>query len=99
MADTTAADGAAGARGEGPDLAPAEQVSPADAKHHPLTHWQERRNKAIAHRRSAVERVFAIAKCPMGWRRLRYQGLPRNATHPDPICMAINLKRWAALRP
>ena len=77
-------------RGEGPDLAPAEQASPP-------THWQERRNKAIAHRRSAVERVFAIAKCLIGRRRARYRGLRRNATHPDLICMALNPKRWAVL--
>lgn len=68
-------------------------------KHHPLSHWQKQRNDGIARRRSAVERIFAIAKCWMGWRRVRYRGLQRNATHFDLICTAINLKRWVALTP
>ena len=76
-----------------------ERISRRPNKHHPLTHWQERRNEGIAHRRSAVERVFAIAKCLMGRRRVRYRGLRRNATHLDLICMAINLTRWAVLTP
>jgi IS5 family transposase len=76
-----------------------DRISHRPNKHHALMPWQEKRNEGIAHRRSAVERVFAIAKCLMGWRRVRYRGLRRNATHFDILCTAINLKRWAALTP
>lgn len=76
-----------------------DRIAHRPNKHHALTHWQAKRNDGIAHRRSAVERVFAIAKCLMGWRRVRYRGLQRNATHLDLLCTAINLRRWAVLTP
>jgi IS5 family transposase len=66
-------------------------------KHHALTPRQEKRNEGISHRRAAVERVFAIAKCLMGWRRVRYVGFARNAAHFDLLCTAINLKRLVVL--
>lgn len=76
-----------------------DRIAHRPNKHHALAPWQEKRNDGIAHRRSAVERVFAIAKCLMGWRRVRYRGVRRNATHLDILCTAINLKRWVALTP
>jgi len=76
-----------------------DRIAHRPNKHHALAPWQEKRNEGIGHRRSAVERVFAIAKCLMGWRRVRYRGLRRNATHLDILCTAINLKRWAVLTP
>jgi IS5 family transposase len=35
----------------------------------------------------------------MGWTRVRYRGLARNAAHFALLCAAINLKRLAALVP
>jgi IS5 family transposase len=66
-------------------------------KHHALSKRQEQRNAGISRRRSGVERIFAIGKCLMGWRRVRYIGFARNAAHFDLLCTAINLKRLAVL--
>lgn len=74
-----------------------DRIAHRPNKHHPLTSRQEQRNKGISKRRSGVERVFAIAKHHMGWRRVRYIGLQRNAVHFDLICTAINLQRVAVL--
>jgi IS5 family transposase len=68
-------------------------------KHHKLTRWQARRNRAIARRRAPVEQVFARLKCLCGWTRVRYRGLARNAVHFALLCTALNLKRLAASRP
>lgn len=67
-------------------------------KHHGLTHWQERRNDAIAKRRAPVEQIFARLKCLCGWTRVRYRGLTRNASHFALLCTALNLKRLVTLR-
>jgi len=74
-----------------------DRIAHRPNKHHALTHWQERRNEGIARRRSGVERVFAIAKRLMGWWRVRYIGLTRNAGHFHLICTAINLRRLLVL--
>jgi IS5 family transposase len=74
-----------------------DRIAHRPNKHHPLTHRQEQRNKGISRRRSGVERIFAIAKRLMGWRRVRYIGLARNAAHFDLICAAINLRRLEML--
>lgn len=74
-----------------------DRIAHRPNKHHPLSKRQELRNKGISRRRAAVERVFAIAKRLMGWRRVRYIGLARNAGHFDLLCTAINLKRLAVL--
>jgi len=66
-------------------------------KHHPLTPRQEKHNRVIGRRRSGVERVFATAKQRMGWWRVRYRGLARNAGHFDLLCAAINIRRLASL--
>ena len=76
-----------------------DRISHRANKHHGLTTSQERRNRGIANRRSAIERVFAIAKRVMGWCRARYRGLARNAAHFDMICTALNLRRMAAQLP
>lgn len=70
-----------------------DRISHRPNKYYALTPRQEQRNKGISRRRSGVERVFAIAKRLMGWRRVRYIGLDRNAVHFDLICTAINLRR------
>ena len=74
-----------------------DRISHRPNKHHPLTKRQEQRNDGISLRRAPVERVFAIAKRLMGWRRVRYIGLARNAGHFDLLCTAINLKRLMVL--
>jgi transposase, IS5 family len=73
-----------------------DRIAHRPNKHHPLTLRQEQRNKGISKRRSGVERVFAVAKRVMGWSRVRYIGLRRNAVHFDLICTAINLQRLVA---
>jgi IS5 family transposase len=70
-----------------------DRISHRPNRYHPLTHRQEQRNQGISRRRSGVERIFAIAKQLMGWRRVRYIGLARNSAHFDLICAAINLRR------
>lgn len=74
-----------------------DRIAHRPNKHHPLTKRQEQRNDGISLRRAPVERVFAIAKRLMGWRRVRYIGLARNAGHFDLMCTAINLKRLMVL--
>lgn len=74
-----------------------DRIAHRPNKHHALTKRQEQRNDGIAFRRAPVERVFAIAKRLMGWRRVRYIGLARNAGHFDLLCTAINLKRLVVL--
>lgn len=74
-----------------------DRIAHRPNKHHPLSKRQEQRNDGISFRRAAVERVFAIAKRLMGWRRVRYIGLARNAGHFDLVCTAINLKRLVVL--
>jgi IS5 family transposase len=74
-----------------------DRIAHRPNKHHPLTARQEQRNAGIARRRAGVERVFAIAKRLMGWWRVRYIGLARNAAHFNLLCTAINLKRLVVL--
>ena len=74
-----------------------DRIAHRPNRHHPLTKRQEQRNDAISLRRAPVERVFAIAKRLMGWRRVRYIGLAKNAGHFDLLCTAINLKRLVVL--
>jgi IS5 family transposase len=74
-----------------------DRIAHRPNRHHPLSKRQEQRNVGISRRRAPVERIFAIAKRLMGWWRVRYIGLDRNAGHFDLLCTAINLKRLAAL--
>jgi len=67
-------------------------------KHHPeLPHWQQRRNRLIAHIRGRVETVFAVLKRWYRWRRARYVGLAKNNSHLQLLCMALNLRRALVL--
>ena len=76
-----------------------DRIAHRPNKHHALSRRQEQRNAGISRRRAPVERIFAIAKRLMGWWRVRYVGLARNAGHFDLLCTAINLKRLAVLSP
>lgn len=58
-----------------------------------LPHWQQVRNKLISPIRSAVERPFGVLKQSYGYRRVRYRGLAKNASHLFLLCIALNLRR------
>jgi IS5 family transposase len=64
-----------------------------------LPHWQQRRNALIAPIRAAVEHLFGLMKRSYGYRRVRYFSLERNALQLELLCIAINLRRLAALTP
>jgi IS5 family transposase len=68
-------------------------------KHHTLTERQKRFNDAVGRRRAPVEQVFARLKGIYRLARARYLGLARNQTHLRLLCLAMNVKRWAVLRP
>lgn len=59
----------------------------------PLTRWQIRANTLIARRRAEVEGVFATLKRWLGYDRVRYRGLERNASHLHLVGLAYNMKR------
>ena len=63
----------------------------------PLTRWQKRHNALIAPRRAAVETVFAVFKRRMGFYRVRYCGLVKNAAQLLMLALAYNMRRAAAL--
>jgi IS5 family transposase len=62
-------------------------------KHHRLSIWSERRNRAIAWVRGRVETLFAILKRHYRHDRARYLTLSRNHTDLLLACTAINLRR------
>lgn len=64
-----------------------------------LPHWQQRRNALIGPIRSTIEHLFGIMKRSYGYRRVRYFSLARNALQLELLCIAINLRRAAALTP
>lgn len=59
----------------------------------PLSARQKRRNALIAPIRAEVEGVFATLKRWLGWARVRYRGLARNASHLALAATAYNMKR------
>jgi len=59
----------------------------------PLSPWQKRHNALIAPIRAEVEGVFATLKRWLGFARVRYRGLTRNASHLNLLAMAYNMKR------
>ena len=63
----------------------------------PLTQWDKTWNRYLGRRRAAVERVFGTLKQNYGFRRVRYLGLFRNASHPFLLVMAFNIKRMTVL--
>lgn len=62
-----------------------------------LTKWQRRRNRLISPIRAEVETVFAVLKRRMGYARVRYLGLAKNAAHFQLLAIAYNMRRAAAL--
>lgn len=59
----------------------------------PLSRWQKRHNALIAPIRAEVEGVFATLKRWMGFARVRYRGLRKNASHIHLLAMAYNMNR------
>jgi len=68
-------------------------------KHHALSPWSQKRNRAIARIRGRVETVFAILKRHYRHDRARYLTLKRNQTDCILACIAINLRRAVLLNP
>lgn len=62
-----------------------------------LSAWQKRHNKLISPIRAEVETVFAVVKRRMGYTRVRYRGLIKNAAHFFILAIAYNMRRVAAL--
>jgi len=55
--------------------------------------WQDRWNVLVSKARSKVEHPFAMMKHQLGYRKVRYRGLERNAFDVCLMLMACNLKR------
>lgn len=67
-------------------------------RHHPMLPPAERaRNQSIARRRSPVEGVFGTLKRCMGLARTRFVGLAKAAAELRIACLALNIKRAAAI--
>jgi IS5 family transposase len=66
-------------------------------KHHPLRHWQRRRNRLISAIRSRVETIFAVLKRHYRYTRVRYLGVAKNQSHLHLLCIALNMRRAAVL--
>ena len=58
-----------------------------------LADWQDRWNVLVSKVRSRVEHPFAMMKHQLGYRKVRYRGLERNAFDVCLMLMACNLKR------
>jgi IS5 family transposase len=63
-----------------------------------LHRWQERWNAIVARGRARVEHPTAMLKQQLGYRRVRYRGLERNAFDFAIILAACNIKRSLSLR-
>lgn len=59
--------------------------------------WQVELNKALSPIRARVERVFGTLKRSYGYRRMRYIGLQRNASHLYLLLCALNMRRMERL--
>jgi len=63
-----------------------------------LADWQEEWNGIVSRVRAHVEHPFAMMKQQLGYRKVRYRGLERNAFDACLTLMACNLKRSLWLR-
>lgn len=64
-----------------------------------LHDWQVRWNRMVARIRAKVEHPFGMIKQQLGYRRVRYRGLERNAVDFCLTLVAANIKRSLSLRP
>jgi transposase, IS5 family len=79
------------------DLGVKNRICQRPNKHHPLSFWSQKRNRAIARIRGRVETVFAILKRHYRHERARYLTLQRNQTDCILACIAMNLRRALVL--
>jgi IS5 family transposase len=63
-----------------------------------LAAWQERWNTIVAKDRARVEHPVAMMKQQLGYRRVRYRGLERNAFDFALILAACNIKKSLSLK-
>ena len=63
----------------------------------PLSHWQKLHNRQISPIRAEVETVFAVFKCRLGYRGVRYIGIVKNRAAVILKAIAYNLRRLADL--
>ncbi len=63
-----------------------------------LYDWQKRWNRIVARHRARVEHPTAMMKQQLGYRRVRYRGMERNALDFALTLTACNLKRSLSLR-
>lgn len=63
-----------------------------------LYHWQERWNTLVARDRARVEHPTAMMKQQLGYRRVRYRGMERNAFDFAMVLAACNIKKSLSLR-
>ena len=74
----------------------AHQRRRGQEKLHP---WQAGANAVVARTRCKIEHAFARLKARLGWRRVRYRGLERNAFDFAMLLAAANLMHSLSLRP
>ncbi len=58
---------------------------------HPLAWWQEKLNRLWNSTRSRVEHVFGLLKHRLGWRKVRFRGLKKNAEYAYAAVACVNL--------
>lgn len=61
--------------------------------------WQRKFNRVVSSLRAVGELPFAVLKRHMGWRRVRYRGLERNAFDCGLKLIAYNIKRSLSVAP
>jgi len=66
-------------------------------RNRPLTQEEREHNRRHSPVRSTVERVFGVLKQHYGMAKARYDGLARNRTRFNLICIAYNLKHGLSL--
>ena len=63
-------------------------------RNRPLTAADEEMNRVKSRVRAMVEHPFRVLKCQFGYRRVRYRGLQRNASHQCTLVALINLYQF-----
>lgn len=90
---------------EAPEGQPAFWTPHKRKPHQELSPREQGQNSALASVRAKVEHMFRIVKCQFGCRKVRYEGLAKNAGQMITLFMLANLyhvrKRWGTgpLRP
>jgi IS5 family transposase len=61
------------------------------SRHRTLTDQEQQRNRTKSKVRAKVEHVFHVMKRQLGYTKVRYRGLDKNAHHVFAACALINL--------